>query len=1260
MLSSKGDYATLYTAMTKANTQATRAASVKLDELLKSFSYGAADAWLRKVFGSYDTTMRRDLPTGGNKNERTYFLSAMLMGYVKELAEAPRSTMNCPLMVVAVHMREDLAARDSRVAQFSLAKRIIKDAVANQQAGVHGLPTQGLFFFHDDHGHFRLSLVTGRIVKRQFDFNSAKRQSFFVTSGADNPTIRRRFNTKISNFEDVRKVFSVEALTKDFYKSLFDWYIWATETDKTITFPNTLSTHADDRDSVAVAVIRLITRIMFIWFIKQKGLVPDELFMPDRVCTLLKEFDATSREQDNYYRVILQNLFFATLNCKVDKREFKGTSHCGKNHKYGITTCYRYCDEMCDKEAFMALMKKIPFLNCTLFDCLDKKERDQDGGREIYLDGFSDRKSHRAHIHNAFFFDEAKGIIPLFRQYEFTVNENSATDTDVALDPELLGKVFENLLGSYNPETKQTARKATGAFYTPREIVNYMVCESLKSYLQRICPFADNERLAKLFDDSATEEIKDFSNGERRELLDAIYNCKILDPACGSGAFPMGALNIMVHVLSRLDPNNIVLRERLLARHKEDREILLPDASKAEQVEYIATLDKQLREGQHYPDYARKLYLIENCIYGIDIQPIATQISKLRFFISLLCDQLRTAWNPEAENHGLLSLPNLEAKFVCADSLCSLPRLAGDNLALGTANLKELKRKLENCRHLVFSARTYETKNKRKEQELEIRHQIRDSIKHAFSTPDTALIEQYQCTLADLERQLDAVKKPKLELRTIKEQQNLFSAPQQVIREIDVNESRRRELIAQIKAAENAIKKEQKKGERAGTTELDNLAMAVSGWNPYDQNACSDFFDAEWMFNLPKGFDIVIGNPPYFVIKKNNLKKEIYKANHPDVIHGRVNIYQYFFSQAAKVLNDFGIVCYIHPKTLLGDSYLSRTRSFLTQNFQKARIINISDRKNAFEAVLQSVVISHWQKQTETLYEVAEIATINELSNLAYLRLETRDFIRRDGTFVVSQNPGSYKILDKIEKHGISNLNFCTGSIEWNKYRTNLSEHCSANAARLIYGANIQRFYFQNSTNRDLIYLTDSSVPRLANPSIITQRTTAVEQPNRIIATLIDPSAFHEALVTENNTNVCTFDKIDDAYFALGILCSNLVEFYFRLHNSNTHVASTELNAVPMPDAGSVEAKRIRDLVQQIITLKSTNAQADISRQCNEINQCVYSIYGLNADEIGLVESTILHSNNRERNVISADASRRVQNSSSRVIHNENKDDFLE
>ena len=278
-----------------------------------------------------------------------------------------------------------------------------------------------------------------------------------------------------------------------------------------VSFPNDLDDDKDDRKYNNEALIRMITRLMFTWFIRQRKLVPDVLFDREGLQDVLKNFEPDSMEKDNYYRAILQNLFFATFNCpqsgkgKLTRRWIDADVNAsgngvGLSPDYRVTTVYRYRNEFRRPDEFLEMMRKVPFLNCALFDCLDKVERKVDGGRKLYFDGFSTKKARQAHVPNGLFFDPERGIINLFNLYEFTVNENNADDSDVALDPELLGKVFENLLGAFNPETQETARNATGSFYTPREIVDYMVEESLRNYLKTKVPEADDARLNDLFD----------------------------------------------------------------------------------------------------------------------------------------------------------------------------------------------------------------------------------------------------------------------------------------------------------------------------------------------------------------------------------------------------------------------------------------------------------------------------------------------------------------------------------------------------------------------------------------------------------------------------------------------------------------------------------------------------------------------------------------------------------------------------------------
>lgn len=292
-------------------------------------------------------------------------------------------------------------------------------------------------------------------------------------------------------------------------------------------------------------------------------------------------------------------------------------------------------------ERVVKVFASVPYLNGGLFECLDTED-EANNNRKVYRDGFSRRADSRAFLPNRLFFGTA-GILPLLKRYDFTIDENHASDADIALDPELLGKVFENLLASNDPKTGKTDRKASGSFYTPREIVDYMVDEALRTTLARDFP---KETVDVLFEtDFSKREValaKMDAKNDKEPLIACLRSLKIIDPACGSGAFPMGILNRVVDLLGELGD-------------KEDV-------------------------------YHRKLHVLENGIYGVDIQPIAAQISKLRFFISLLCDQ---EVKKGSDNSGLDQLPNLEFHLVIADSL--IPLSGTSLLVENDATVKQLR-----------------------------------------------------------------------------------------------------------------------------------------------------------------------------------------------------------------------------------------------------------------------------------------------------------------------------------------------------------------------------------------------------------------------------------------------------------------------------------------------------------------------------------------------------------------------------------------
>ena len=280
------------------------------------------------------------------------------------------------------------------------------------------------------------------------------------------------------------------------------------------------------------------------------------LFTETQVAPLLKDYDRDTG--DSYYRAVLQNLFFATLNTEIEKRRFSK----GGNTGHRNFSLYRYKDQLTDPDKLLSLFEQTPFINGGLFDCLDSEEATRDGGYRV--DCFSDEHYKKLSLPNRLFFDEDHGLIPLLKGYKFTVEENTPIEQEVALDPELLGKVFENLLAAYNPETGATARKQTGSYYTPRPIVDYMVEEALVAALAEGVSPTDgdakfwDERLRYLFDyakafDDASEW---FDSREADAVVRAISELKILDPAVGSGAFPMGVLHKLTLALRRLDPDN--------------------------------------------------------------------------------------------------------------------------------------------------------------------------------------------------------------------------------------------------------------------------------------------------------------------------------------------------------------------------------------------------------------------------------------------------------------------------------------------------------------------------------------------------------------------------------------------------------------------------------------------------------------------------------------------------------------------------------
>lgn len=763
------------------------------------------------------------------------------------------------------------------------------------------------------------------------------------------------------------KVFSSEVLTKQFYNDLFEWYQWAVAPETKCTFPANVDTQIDDRDDIDTCIIRLITRLMFVWFIKQKDLVPSKIFDEDYIATILKEFNPQSSTDGNYYQAILQNLFFGTLNCPIieegQSRRF------AKSSSKDSVNLYRYAELFSiTEEEVVEMFSSVPFLNCGLFDCLDKTKTLNGVKQRFYKDGFSrnDRcfkdgtPMYRAFVPNVLFFHPTKGIISIFNKYVFTIEENTPQDVQVALDPELLGKVFENLLGAYNPETKETARNESGSFYTPREIVQYMVNESLVAHLKQTVGVELEPQYRQLLD-FTTEEVQ-LTTEQKAKILHSLFTCKILDPACGSGAFPMGMLQQMVHILQQVDPDNSQWREVLLNMAVDESRRAFGIVDEDERKKKLLEIEETFNNGLNSPDYTRKLYIIESCIYGVDIQPIAMLISRLRFFITLICEQTDIQRDKPEINFGIKTLPNLESKFVAANSLINADIHQYNEDWTNDEVLAILKNELIAIRRRHFYTRKRSEKIRLLKEDEAKRNQIHEHINRLVGEPNEAKIASLQQQIADNEKLLEMYQGEDWVEEAV--QKDLFSEPQ-IVR-VDRNKRERNRINNIISACRRDIEHEQNKCTPQG---FEAAVLQVTDWNPYDQNSVSPFLDIEWMFGVNDGFDIVIGNPPYRQLQDN--RGELAKLYAPckyETYNGSGDIYCLFYERGNYLLRDKGVLCFITSNKWMRSDYGLELRQYLAMKTNPNNLIDFGET-HVFESatVMTNILLFNKEDNTHNL-----------------------------------------------------------------------------------------------------------------------------------------------------------------------------------------------------------------------------------------------------------------------------------------------------
>lgn len=1014
--------------------------------------------------------------------------------------------------------------------------------------------------YHPDSSTWRLSLVTmtldidnhGKLTR---EYSNARRYSFLLWE--DEKTRTPNFSLlkkwKVIDLSDLISRFSVEVVRQEFFDDYIDLFIRlyiAVSNDE--KFSTVLWDAWVDRVKFTK---NLLGKIVFIYFIQKKwwlGLSRDESWWRGDMNFMrslwnrFHSWDTFVRPStENFYNDYLEHLFYNGFN--KDRRE----------------------DDAYDPITRM----RIPYLNGGLFKEDYKSWADFD-----------------AKVSNDIFSNGKDGILDIFDLYNFTIDEDDLYDSEVAVDPEMLGKIFEKMISVssgnideiitiYKSKWKiqiwNELNKKFWAFYTPREIVHYMTRESLIAYISnglrwsrdenetkvRALIFAKDRHLSKSGDINNISEL-DMLISIAEEVDTLLQKVKILDPAVGSGAFPMGILHEISTLRYYLHSEGFCM-----THHHEDEE----------QTEDLTS------EG-HISMYRIKRDTIKNSIYGVDIEPGAIDIARLRFWLSLVVD----ADKPEP-------LPNFEFKFVSANTLIPLePEITKDQLSLDLGknelNLRTLRR---------YMTDYYNTNSKIEKKKLE------DKITSYVTFDGTD--EAKQMSMADL------------------------STPRR---------------------------------------------LQLSEFRPFDPNHSNPFFDPSLMMWEWRGFDIVIGNPPY--IKEYDNKKAFDGIRSWAYYMGKMDIWYYFGCLWLDLLKEWGIECYIAQNNWITSFGAKILRNKILQDAKIKEFIDFWDFK-----VFQDVGI-------QTMIYILEKTKSNMKYQVKYSKLDNKDFnIRYINQFLFwDSNSSDYKkhrsSIDKL-KYLNSTLDFADEINEkilekiYNQWNFRLEEK---EVAQWIVGAPddyylvtdtsiftaeekkmIKRFYTNTGkfyswiSTAFLIYIKDTDLkikdlyPNIYNhfePNInfLTQNRVNLWTPTKQYFNLhrerdelffqmwakivcwtrvSEPSFYYteEEYYGSRALNFIKTDRINLKYLT-AILNSNL-SFYWlknkwKLLWSLLQVDKSHLLNIPIKNISSEDQQPFIKLVDDIISAKLINPLSDTRDLELQIDDLVYGLYGLLHEEINTMK----------------------------------------
>ncbi|MFP6066789.1 Eco57I restriction-modification methylase domain-containing protein [Helicobacter pylori] len=845
------------------------------------------------------------------------------------------------------------------------------------------------------------------------------------------------------------------------------------------------------------------------------------------------------------------------------------------------------------------ILRKIPYLNSSLFDKTPLELK----GYEIKLLDNKKLEIYKNSVlkkHEDYQKDKSLPLLEYFfkflRLYKFTttpkdIKDNTDTSESRLINPSVLGLVFEKLNGYKE-----------GSFYTPSFITSYMCKESIttivldkfnQKYLKR-----EDLKCEKL--EELKNYLKSYKEDKRKEYLQLLLTLRICDPAVGSGHFLVSALNEMVWIAFKL---GLIASLYACDLKLENDEIIIHHAQTGE----IFNYKKPHSENDPHHQIQKELFelkksIIENCLFGVDINPNSCEITKLRLWIELL-KYSYYIFEDGKNTNTLETLPNIDINIKCANSLISRFNLNDD-----LKKIPNIKQKIQEYKDLVAQ---YKDPNPLYPlNKADLINKIQD-LKNTFS-----LTLKDPKTKAELEKTIE---------KHIKKYNFFALDDKSLLDGLDY-------FIPSLFGTPKLSPKEEEEAFasygriRALRKKLDDALSGREYHNAF-----------EWRFEFPEvlndegdflGFDCIIGNPPYMQVKKGLYSSIFYPFSEGKDI-GKQNTYKVFIELGFNLTKQKGLISLITQSSIMCDCSAQFTRELLLKYCQIHYFVEFNKKQKLFSNVIQGVCILEFLKDRPNKEHAFKIAINNtqiQMNQIQYEQIKQDEILKFFPLYEIPLiKSGEMEIVRKIKTDKILFRDLLEKSLQGNINTIHLKtiQDQKETNGRIYKGANCHRYFLDTQ----YLFAKDNQIAQQIFEKnyyqniIVTQNITGTSDAYRIHANLIEVK--NQEILFLDTCNLSYCKEREHAKFLVGLLNSRLLDWLFRKTSTNNHVNLYELETLPIPQitkSNKPTADKIIVLVDKILQAKEKDPKANTQRLEKEIDALVYQLYNLTDEEIKTIE----------------------------------------